>query len=199
MSNGNSKVLIKDNITNQYFNHPLTYQKVKKITSILKKKPITTIILDKVQYTFNGLDFHTYAIDYKDDESRINWENILCLNQIDNYIEIYMNNTEKFYWDILRAITYINICGYEHNDVSMDNIGIRNGNFILFDYDMSKKSNDLFTEDLYKLFRSIKFNTGTIKLQFWSILEYVFLIKKIHDFTNIKETLNYLDKLEIIK
>lgn len=199
ISNGNSVVLIQKNEAIQTFKYPNIYNKVKNIIIDLKKNPNTVVILDNNQYAFDGSKFHTFSLEHRDEKSQVIWEKITCLNQLSNYKELIIEHDEKFYWDILRSITYINMCGYEHNDVSIDNIGIRNGNFVLFDYDMSKKSKDLFTEDLYKLFRSIKFHFGEkqLQLRFWSILEYVFLIKKNHGFTNIKETLSYLDNLRI--
>ena len=197
ISNGNSFVSIQKNKAIQTFNYPNIYKKVKNIILDLKKKPNTIITLDNIQYTFNGSDFHTFFLKYRDGQFQIVWEKIICLNQLDNYKEFLIDHNEKFYWDILRSITYMNMCGYEHNDVSIDNIGIRNGNFVLFDYDMSKKSKDLFTGDLYKLFKSIKFHLGEKHIQFWSILEYVFLIKKKHGFIDTKKTLIYLDNLKI--
>lgn len=68
-------------------------------------------------------------------------------------------NANKLAWDITNAIHELEKAGIVQKDVSIDNIGIRDGQFVLFDFDKAK-SGDNGHEDVNALFDSISKRGG---------------------------------------
>ena len=68
-----------------------------------------------------------------------------------------MNNINNLLFDIAHAVFMIHIHGFIHGDVAVSNIGIKNNNYILYDFEKCKKNNtpekrfidvEMFLEDL---------------------------------------------------
>ena len=120
-----------------------------------------------------------------------------------------MKNIVKFFWDIGKALHGLHSNMICHGDSRVDNIGIRNGRFVLFDFDGSSKQSvysDVFLKDYYDLAKSVKFrmreeNFKQVK-KFIPEPDYNFLecIMKINSggSSNPKEIIEKLDSLEII-
>jgi hypothetical protein len=64
-------------------------------------------------------------------------------------IEFVRKNGPKIHFDIARAIHGLYEKGLTQNDVRLDNVGIKNGNFVLFDYNAAKPASEVtINEDL---------------------------------------------------
>jgi tRNA A-37 threonylcarbamoyl transferase component Bud32 len=61
-------------------------------------------------------------------------------------------NSEKLIWDINKAIHGLHQEGYSQGDVRLDNIGIKNGNFVLFDYSGLREKSKLTLQDDFTMF-----------------------------------------------
>jgi hypothetical protein len=75
-------------------------------------------------------------------------------------------NLPKLLWDIGKALYGLHSHNIVHNDCVIDNIGIHNGNFTLFDFDGSQPptiDKELST-DIVRLFDSIKFYLPDVRL-----------------------------------
>ena len=132
-----------------------------------------------------------------DETKTIRWNRINCLNTLKDYTYIIDKNFHKFLWDIFKAITYFSLNGYCHNDVCIDNIGIRDGNFVLFDYNLSKQKKDEYT-DIYKLFKSLQFHFNLpIAKNIIDIENFVLCLSWDKDMT-VEETIQYLESLVIL-
>jgi tRNA A-37 threonylcarbamoyl transferase component Bud32 len=68
----------------------------------------------------------------------------------------------KFIWDISKGLYGLHSLFILHGDPTIDNIGIRNGVFILFDFDSSKIDVEFvsFKKDNWEFLKSLKFNLG---------------------------------------
>ena len=147
----------------------MTPDKIKKIFDIINGYPHLIgkkIYLKKDTYKLN-FDLKNYlanCIDYKEKDNIILWEKHLCLNSFpkDILVNIIINNIIKFIWDISKALYGLHSLSIMHGDPTVDNIAIRNNNFILFDYDRSKIDVNFmsFNRDNWELIKSIKFNIG---------------------------------------
>lgn len=72
-------------------------------------------------------------------------------------------NANKLAWDISNAIAELAKVGIVQGDVSIDNIGIKNDQFVLFDFDKAREqSKELIEKDQTDLFTSIS-KRGNIK------------------------------------
>lgn len=111
------------------------------------------------EYEFETRDYlpFTYNSDIK---NIIEWQKIVPFNSLSpaTVKKLVKQNFQKFCWDINKALLALNSAGYIHNDTRLDNIGINpQGNFCLFDFDMTKKGNSI-KEDVYTLTKSLEFN-----------------------------------------
>ena len=81
---------------------------------------------------------------YIEPENIIVWEKIEPLNLLQKDIMkmLIENNIVKLLWDIGRALYGLHQNDIIHGDARIDNIGIKNNNFVLFDFDASKKIDD---------------------------------------------------------
>jgi len=90
----------------------------------------------------------------------------------------------KLISQIIDALYMLHINGYCHNDCTLDNIGILDDKFILFDFNLSNKSTNIKI-DICSLINSIKFN-----------IEYN-IDKELLN-VNTKRLLNYLDDINYL-
>ena len=73
-------------------------------------------------------------------------------------------NANKIAFDISQAIHKLAAAGVVQGDVSLDNIGIKNGKFVLFDFDKASRATpEKVDKDNSDLFKSIS-QRGSIKL-----------------------------------
>jgi len=204
-SSGNSTVDVVNDVARQTFRSPLEYQRVKQVSGFIQDAgPINVFLENRVRYTFMLQPLHTQLMATNDARQLIEWKAIHCLNQDENYLWNVQQNIEKFLWDILRGLVGMHVLGYLHNDPTVDNIGIRDGHFVLFDYNMSKPVTGVdSTSDFYKLIRSLRYHFDH-KLPFdWStdylynLEDFVYIIQKQHGFKKVSETIRYLDSLKL--
>lgn len=171
-SNGSSFVFIsnENNIAVQYFKNQKIPDKIKIIFEIINKTE--NFFLNKKFYFKNEsfiLNFKlknhlSNFIDYKKQDNIIIWEKHKCLNSYtkDMLVKILSNNITKIIWDISKGLFGLHSLFILHGDPTIDNIGIRNGKFILFDFDSSKIDVDhvSFKKDNWEFLKSLKFNVG---------------------------------------
>jgi len=174
-SNGSSFVFIStdNNIAVQYFNHRQIPEKIKIIFDAINKTE--NFYVNKKFYFKNKsftLNFKlknhlSNFIDYKKPDNIIIWEKHVCLNSYTNdmIVKILSNNIIKFIWDISKGLYGLHSLFILHGDPTIDNIGIRNGVFILFDFDSSKINVEFlsFKKDNWEFLKSLKFNLGEEK------------------------------------
>jgi hypothetical protein len=135
-------------------------------------------------YQINYLDNLAQLVSYIP-RNVIVWKYHTCLSSlpIKEKCFLIMNNIEKFLWDLTKALYGLCSNGIIHGDARIDNVGIYNGKFILFDFDASKKENDfllLQTRDLSDLKSSIEFNIG--QKNYEKIYDYIPIDKYIEPF-----------------
>lgn len=168
-SNGTSFVCIKSDIPFAYqcFNYNSTSSKIYSILSSCDSKIKYTIYIDKKTYFCNEYDLFDFIPrikNYIEPSNLIIWEKILPLNALDkmHMKDMIEKNIIKLLWDIAKALHGLHINNIYHADARIDNIGIKNDNFILFDFDGSKKVDDsnsqIVTKDYNDFIRSIEFN-----------------------------------------
>jgi len=161
-SNGMSFVFIskeKDNVY-QYFKNDI---KPKKIFNIIyyisKNKTINILNIDNNYDIFaNIAEFVSYI-----PENIIVWKKHKCLNEFNSekIEEIISENIYKLLWDIGKCLYAFDKINLIHGDARIDNIGIINDKFILFDFDNTSFSNkESYNKDIYDFITSIKFNLG---------------------------------------
>lgn len=166
-SNGLSLVFIYDSETTfvlQYFMNAPTaeriYNLLQGLTAKIKRNTFSKGVLE-----YDLFDFIPRPILTLPESGIIQWDRITPMNSYTEkeIREIIVRNIFKFLWDIGRALYGLHMNGIRHGDARVDNIGIRNGKFVLFDFDGSSKHegvSDILTNDYYDLVKSIKFNIG---------------------------------------
>jgi tRNA A-37 threonylcarbamoyl transferase component Bud32 len=208
-SNGMSFVFIskeKDNVY-QYFKNDI---KPKKIFNIIyyvsKNRTITILNIDNNYDLFvNIAEFVSYI-----PQNIIVWKKHKCLNEFNSekIEEIISENIFKLLWDIGKCLYAFDKINLIHGDARIDNIGIANNKFILFDFDNTSFSNkESYNKDIHDFITSIKFNLGkkaneVFIPQFSSHYNFLYqIINKIHlkydqrlDYDDIIYT---LDNMEI--
>jgi hypothetical protein len=209
ISGGNSIVFLTPADAMQTFKIEDEYNRVKTMISDLSRVDPIQVWIDSEYYSYTLKNYIAEAKSFQECSRIITWQRIECLNELDpnvrvQFIEQYI---EKLLWDILKAIVGLNLSGYVHNDVSLDNIGIYNGTFILYDYNMSKRGSDMI-RDLSSFKRSIRFHLNDqLSSRIATLLDYVesstpmddfvYIIQRLHRFTSSKEAIDYLDHLTI--
>lgn len=168
-SNGLSFVFISEDIDTvlQYYLNKNTCIKIINIFNFISK---ASNINKKIHFKkniynldFNLLNFLSNFIDYKEDNIVI-WEKIVCLNSFPKevLVNIILNNITKMLWDISKCLYGLHCNSILHGDPRIDNIGIRSGNFVLFDFDNSNMDIKSFSyrKDNWDFLKSLKFNIG---------------------------------------
>lgn len=209
-SNGLSHVFMyknpEINYVYQYFKYPTTVNRIKEIFNSINFNINKKFL--KYSYKYNILNNLSNIKDINNTNIII-WEKINCLNFLENEnkINIILNNIIKFFWDIGKALYGLHINNILHNDARIDNIGIKNNNFKIFDFDGTNITYTNFDKDIYDLKKSLEFNLGKeynkIKKytnNFFTSEELLNYIISIHldCFNTIEEIICYLDNLEII-
>lgn len=160
-SNGFSHVFIaqKNKEVYQYFRSSIVASRIINIYSNIKNM-IEIKINNHVLY-YNLFHFIPKLVNTHNNNIIV-WEKHTCLNSFskDKLKDIIINNFTKFLWDINKSLYGLHKNFILHGDARIDNIGIINNNFILFDFDGSSivENNDNFEKDIYDFFKSIKFN-----------------------------------------
>ena len=143
VSNGLSAVFITDE-------DPFVFQVYKigevssKINNLLSRLKTDVLIYfdlgydDLVKYEYNIKKHYPLVLGNYD--CCIKWEKITPLNSFtkDKLFNIIKNNLVKLMWDIGKVLKGFHKNGMYHGDSRIDNIGIKNGNFVLFDFDSSR-------------------------------------------------------------
>jgi hypothetical protein len=172
-SNGLSFVFISEENNNvyQYYNYESICIKIKNIfDAILNHNLINKkIYFRKVIYNlnFNIYDFIANFIEYKNEDNIIVWEKHTCLNSFSKNVltDILVNNIVKILWDISKGLYGLHYNLILHGDTRIDNIAIKNNNFVLFDFDSSNINNETvsFRKDNWDFLKSLEFNIGKDK------------------------------------
>lgn len=209
ISSGNSTVRLTQSEAIQQFKTISEYTHVKTIVKDLDQIGLIHVWLDSEYYTYNLKRVIVLPHITQDHCLTIHWPRVKCLNELvdSERQRVILNSIEKLIWDILKAIVGINLCGYTHNDVSIDNIAFHQGSFVLYDYNLSKRGSNL-RKDLNSFKRSICFHldqkvTSEINglLQYLESLnpldDFVYAIQNLHHFLSAQEAINYLDHLTI--
>jgi serine/threonine protein kinase len=164
VSNGLSAVFLYKNEAFQVFK---SYKTAERIYSLLQNintnisHDIDLGLDDYVKVNYNLSDYIPKICTY--DSHCIIWERIISLNSFEK-IEIKSiieKNILKLLWDIGKALSGLHKNGIKHGDATIDNIGIKGDNFVLFDFD-SSKSAYTFQNDYAIFIQSIKFNLGDL-------------------------------------
>jgi hypothetical protein len=169
-SNGLSFVFISEE-KKDVFQYYVSQNVCNKITNIFNLISRENLINKKIFFnkTVFNLNFNLFnhlskMIDVKQEDNIIIWEKHLCLNSFskESLTKILVNNITKFLWDISKALYGLHYHSILHGDARIDNIGIRNNTFILFDFDGSNMGNEIasFKKDNWDLLKSLEFNIG---------------------------------------
>lgn len=175
-SNGSSFVILSDEKENVYqiFKYDKIAKKIFNIFNYLSKNKYHKIKFEcNFMYEYNLFDYLANLVSYIP-ENTIAWKKHICLNSFDKekIKEIICNNITKLLWDIGICLYILHNIGVRHGDARIDNIGISNNKFILFDYDGSEMINDIYKnyKDLSDFIKSIKFNSDN---KWKSIVKYI--------------------------
>ena len=217
-SNGLSFVFIlknKDNVY-QYFVNRITFDRITNLYNNIDFNILKTFYKGKQKYLleYNLQDFIP-KLNKNMPPNIIIWDKILCLNSFKkNEIEdIIMNNYIKIIWDINKALYGLYMNNIIHNDTRIDNIGIKDEKFVLFDFDGSVVCPSIdMSNDSYDLQKSMSFyiskskNLDKITEYFCYssisrpsfVLDFIILKESTQYGLNIEETINKLENLKII-
>ncbi len=166
-SNGLSYVFITSgNKVYQYFVIKSVPMKILKMMNVLTRLRYIGFHTynNSVVFKYNILDYISTFISYIPDRI-ICWKFHICLNSFPTkFLKSFIHdNILKLMWDISKAIYGLNLCNIIHGDCRIDNIGIKDGRFILFDFDGSRyiddnEDKDCLIKDIYDFVTSIKFH-----------------------------------------
>lgn len=201
VSNGMSFVFISSEINNVYQYYVGTHT-TKNIFNIINKIWQNKII--RINFYFGTFQYNLYEyiskfVSYIPDNIIV-WKKHLCINSFDkDKIEKIINdNIFKLLWDISKCLYGLHQNNISHGDVRIDNIGISNNNFILFDFDGSNifEPDYDYSKDVSDFLRSIQFNSDT---NWKNIKKYVpgtsssfsFISKIIQNYSKFKSRLSY--------
>ena len=188
-SNGTSFVFITPSNLNvyQYFKYDSTASRIIKILNSISKKNISTSY-ETTSIIYNLDDFICKFVSYEPNNIIV-WKKHVCLNSFDKETmqKIIVNNLQKLLWDIGRSLYALHINNIQHGDARIDNIGILNGNFILFDFDGSRISQLDSEKDVYDFIKSIKFNVGDV---IWADIKCSIPINTYNSANFIKDIIN---------
>lgn len=211
-SSGNSSVTLTASSAIQQFQSKGEYERCVDVARTIQKSPPMSCTIQDVnapvwEYTYRLSDFHSRIESHDAGTRSITWHRIFCLNQIRDVtvrIGLIRENRNRFLWDIFRAIFGLHEHGIAHGDVSLDNIGIRQGNFVLYDYNLSHPaSEERKNRDVYCLFRSLRFHLGDVYYSLFPVefefvrhlTEFLEIVQHDQQFTTMRDTVTYLDAL----
>ena len=162
VSNGLSGVFLYEDKAYQVFQKAIVATRVSELF-----KSINTNIIHDVDLGFDDFIKVPYNLsEYIPRVHNVNgncivWERITSLNSYSKseITSIIEKNILKLLWDIGKALTGLHKNGIFHGDARIDNIGIKGDNFVLFDFDSSKKSYT-FRNDFSIFAQSLCYNMG---------------------------------------
>jgi len=126
------------------------------------------------------------------------WKKITPLNSFtaEKKAKVIKDNLHKLVWDISKALYGFHTNNLLHGDARIDNIGIRDDNFVLFDFDGSSiDEHNVYKKDYYDLITSIIFNTPSLKNEISHLKNSTNLINDI--FSIFDGSVQDLEDLEI--
>lgn len=186
----------------QYFCSGMTFSRIADTICNINR-----FYIEYVDYIYNLGDFIVNIKGLIKEERIIKWNKIVTLNSFprDKLVELIDKNLIKLLWDISKALYGLHANEIVHRDTRIDNIGIHNGNFILFDFDGSINSStaSIMKKDQFDLFQSIQFYIGD-KMVIHNNKYYELLLVVIHwykqryAFDDDKKAISALDSLKII-
>jgi hypothetical protein len=197
----------KENVY-QYFCFNKIFKRICTIILSLNNK----IIVDQ-DYKYNLNNYLSNFIDSYENDNIIVWKKHICLNSFsDDYLNTFIcNNITKILWDISHSLYGLHQNNISHGDCRIDNIGISDGKFILFDFDgsFSQESSFNYSKDLYDLITSIKYRLDKTfsKIQddipsYYGISDLlksiIYLQKNDYQKKSTDEIINKLNNMEII-
>jgi hypothetical protein len=211
-SSGNSTVYVNNNTVSQHFLSVNTAIKIQNIMMKLPPKTTYKIIFRKGGKTLFEHDLcydtNRYIVPFLyREENIIIWKKILPLNQDERLLShtFLHNNSMKIMYDISKAILSLKKSEIVHNDTVLDNIGICDGVFVLFDFDGSgsfqEKGKDNYA-DFCSLRNSFKFRNIIVKdlpgihsiIEYYSRLKNISLEKAFNELENLK--ISYSDSIQ---
>jgi tRNA A-37 threonylcarbamoyl transferase component Bud32 len=152
----------------------------------------------KIDYKLD--DYTVKAHGFYPDLQTIAWEKITPLNQISP--DKISENLNQLIWDLGKALNGLHNLGYLHRDCRYDNIGIKNGKFILFDYNLSRKmtQNDQKSDDYKALSESLASKlspemTQFVPISIQSYKLFLFYLRKVYPQSQPEEIINHLEKM----
>jgi hypothetical protein len=193
----------------QCFVHKETSKRIINLLSSIKPVEFSIKNDDSSVLRYDMFEYMPKIIDHGEDYNMIKWELITPLNSYTNSekCNIITNNIVKLLWDIGKAIVGLHENGIYHGDSRIDNIGIKNGKFVLFDFDGSRSCSPK-DKHIYKDFsdfaKSIEFNVNYYcennSKPYDKIKEYIpfpdnYFIESIIE---KNDSIEFLDSLEII-
>lgn len=91
-------------------------------------------VIHKISYDLS--DYIVTALDFWPDFQTIVWERIIPISELS--LDFIKSKLDQLIWDIGKALNGFHSLGYHHGDCRYDNIGLKNGKFVLFDYNLSQ-------------------------------------------------------------
>ena len=195
-SSGTNIVLVSDNteFVIQIYNNRETFKKIYSTVLDIITNPIICIkVTDAYNLYFDTTDYLVQPICFNVKRHSCFWEKIKPLNSfsLEKIKQVIRYNKYKIIWDIGKVLFAFHTNGYIHGDCTIDNIGIKNGNFVVFDFDGSSMSKNDEYIDYSKFFKSLYFHTDDIFFKdFYLEIEFnrgITLMNKILEEMDIKE------------
>lgn len=205
-SNGSSFVFITNSRRHvcQYFSYDSTIERITNIHKLIEIENILIRFNNDDSIIYNIYEYITKISHVNRKERIIFWEQIVTLNSFpdDTKNKIIENNLIKLLWDVGKALHALHLNDIHHKDARIDNIGIKDNNFILYDFDGSSPLGYSDERDTYDFLTSIKFYIGdnSIKKIFPNIVTHDLinnLYKELYK-SRGDNTIEYLDNLKIV-
>lgn len=193
----------------QCFAHKETFVRIINLLAGIKPVELTIKNDDSSFLRYDMCEYMPKIVGNREDCNMIKWELITPLNSYTNSekCNIITNNIVKLLWDIGKAIAGLHENGIYHGDSRIDNIGIKNGKFVLFDFDGSRSCSPK-DKHIYKDFsdfvKSIEFNVNyhceKNSKPYDKIKEYIPFVDSyfIESIIEKNESIEFLDSLEIV-
>ena len=106
----------------------------------------------KINYNFDH--YRVIALDYWPEFKTIVWEKVRPITQLPS--QFIYRHMDQLIWDILKSLNGFHSMKILHGDCCLDNIGIKEGRFVLYDYDLSQTDADLKRD--YQIFSRSCYN-----------------------------------------
>lgn len=164
------------------------------------------VLLDRF-LEYNPFTYIPPVLEYDISRQIIVWTLIKPLNLNPSVLlsEQFLNtNYLKICYDISKALYALKLIGVIHNDTRLDNVGILDGNFVLFDFDGAgapeSKCKD-YIDDYRDLLTSFKFYGAVLPEEmksFTGIYSLVEIVQKLGLRDTLNSSLDYLENLDIV-